>query len=269
MNQENKRPITLEDLLRLKRAERPAAEFWTQFDRELRTKQLAALVKREPWWRQLPFNVSWLSRYRVPLGTTAVMALTFMVAREYRSDSAPNVPVAVEPAAPVVAEATGILRIEPMAPAFADAAVLPAFAVREEPSIIAEPAAVEAPVPTNRSQIVSLLNDSLATDFVAASFAGTPVAEPLAARNVRGSGGFEMRAMPERASTVDPFLQMRDPTTERRSARVQATMASLGSAALPARIGAPLTTRNYAEEKFYEEQPGRLEGRKEGFSVRF
>jgi hypothetical protein len=269
MNQENKRPITLEDLLRVKRAERPAPEFWTRFDRELRTKQLAALVKREPWWNQLPFNFTWLSRYRMPLGTTAVLALAFMVAREYRGDSAPNVPVATEPAAPPVAESSGVLRIEPMAPAFADAAVLPAYAVREEPAVTAEPAAAEATASTNRSQIVSLLNDSLATDFVAANFAAAPVAEPLAARNIRGSGGFEMRAMPERASTVDPFLQMRDPTTERRSARVQATMASLGSAALPARIGVPLTTRNYAEEKFYEEQPGRLEGRKEGFSVRF
>ena len=42
MNQENKRPVTLEDLLRLKRAERPAAEFWVRFDRELRAKQEAA-----------------------------------------------------------------------------------------------------------------------------------------------------------------------------------------------------------------------------------
>ena len=33
MNQE-KRPITIEDLLRLKRAERPAPEFWAEFDRE-------------------------------------------------------------------------------------------------------------------------------------------------------------------------------------------------------------------------------------------
>ena len=53
MNQE-KRPITLEDILRLKRAERPPAEFWDSFDRQLRAKQLAALVEKRPWWRSLP-----------------------------------------------------------------------------------------------------------------------------------------------------------------------------------------------------------------------
>ena len=40
MNPESTRPIVIEDLLRLKRAERPPAEFWSTFDRELRAKQL-------------------------------------------------------------------------------------------------------------------------------------------------------------------------------------------------------------------------------------
>jgi len=38
--------VTLEDLLCLKRAERPPPEFWSEFERELRQKQLAALVER-------------------------------------------------------------------------------------------------------------------------------------------------------------------------------------------------------------------------------
>ena len=35
--------VTIEDLLRLKRAERPPASFWSDFDREMRAKQLAAI----------------------------------------------------------------------------------------------------------------------------------------------------------------------------------------------------------------------------------
>lgn len=85
MSFEPKRPVTLEDLLRLKRTERPPAEFWDQFDRELRAKQLAALVEKRPWWRSLPHVFDGLRRYRryhLPLGATAVLAVTFFALRD-------------------------------------------------------------------------------------------------------------------------------------------------------------------------------------------
>lgn len=44
------RPPTIEDLLRLKRAERPDDAFWHEFDAGLRRKQLAAIVEPRPWW---------------------------------------------------------------------------------------------------------------------------------------------------------------------------------------------------------------------------
>lgn len=47
------RKPTLEELLRVKRAERPPAEFWKRFEDELRAKQLAAIVAPRPWWRSL------------------------------------------------------------------------------------------------------------------------------------------------------------------------------------------------------------------------
>jgi len=44
--------VTLEDLLRLKRHERPGPEYWERFDRELRGGMLRAFVTPEPWaWR--------------------------------------------------------------------------------------------------------------------------------------------------------------------------------------------------------------------------
>lgn len=85
MKSDSKKPISLEDLLRLKRAERPPAEFWPQFERELRAKQLAAIVARRPWWSELPRHIfSSFSRYQLPLGATAVLALTFISLRQYQ-----------------------------------------------------------------------------------------------------------------------------------------------------------------------------------------
>lgn len=88
MSHEDKRPVAIEDLLRLKRAERPPAEFWERFDRELRAKQLAALVQKRPWWQAMPRFVPVWRRFRFPLGATAVLAVTFVSLREYSQDSA-------------------------------------------------------------------------------------------------------------------------------------------------------------------------------------
>jgi len=43
--------LSIEDLLKLKRAEKPAAEFWVRFERELQQKQLQALVRPSRWER--------------------------------------------------------------------------------------------------------------------------------------------------------------------------------------------------------------------------
>ncbi|MDP3073266.1 MAG: hypothetical protein Q8N18_23445 [Opitutaceae bacterium] len=88
MKPDRQRPIAVEDLLRLKRAERPAAEFWSAFDQKLRAKQLAALVERRPWWHSLPSMVSDLVRPRVVFGTAAALAVVVVVVREYRPSPA-------------------------------------------------------------------------------------------------------------------------------------------------------------------------------------
>ncbi|MGB0257222.1 MAG: hypothetical protein ACPGES_01105 [Coraliomargarita sp.] len=45
--------IKVEDLLRLKRSERPDEQFWNQFDRELHQRMLSTLVKKDPWYTQV------------------------------------------------------------------------------------------------------------------------------------------------------------------------------------------------------------------------
>lgn len=72
--------VTLEDLLHLKRAERPDPEFWTKFEVELRQKQLAALVERRRWWQSWPQLFA--RRAYVPIGAAAVLTLTFVTVRQ-------------------------------------------------------------------------------------------------------------------------------------------------------------------------------------------
>lgn len=73
--------VTLEDLLRLKRAERPDAEFWNKFERELRQKQLTALLEKRPWWQELPHLLT--RRSYLPLGATAILAFTLVSIKYY------------------------------------------------------------------------------------------------------------------------------------------------------------------------------------------
>jgi hypothetical protein len=67
---------TLEELLRLKRAERPAEEFWARFEAELRAKQLAALVEKPSWPALVRAR---LMRLVLPLSAAAVAAVAVIM----------------------------------------------------------------------------------------------------------------------------------------------------------------------------------------------
>jgi hypothetical protein len=90
--------VSLGELLRLKRAERPEPEFWARFEQDLRAKQLVAIVEKRPWWvaLRLPLATRALSRWTVqlPLGAAAVLALSFVVVREDRPNAVVVAPVA-------------------------------------------------------------------------------------------------------------------------------------------------------------------------------
>jgi hypothetical protein len=70
---------SLEDVLRLKRAERPSPEFWAGFERELRQKQLTALVQKRRWWHT--FSQLSTRRTYLPVGATAVVAFALVAVR--------------------------------------------------------------------------------------------------------------------------------------------------------------------------------------------
>ncbi len=75
--------VTLEDLLRWKRSERPPQEFWARFEQELRTKQLAALVEKPKWWHGSLRTVGRFSRYGLALGSISALALSFVTLRNH------------------------------------------------------------------------------------------------------------------------------------------------------------------------------------------
>lgn len=162
--------VTIEDLLRLKRAERPSPEFWTRFERDLRAKQLAAMIEKRPWWvgLRLPQLGRQLARFQVPAGAAAALALSFVAVREYRSDSrfAPEIgPIN----APAVSSSATVAHADPVRPDPAVREVAPAVretVVAETPRMLtssAEEAAV-AEVPAGRETAFSP-SDSL-TDMI-------------------------------------------------------------------------------------------------------
>ncbi|MEO7600304.1 MAG: hypothetical protein ABIV50_15325, partial [Opitutus sp.] len=60
-----KTKVSVEDLLRVKRAEQPPVEFWADFERDLRAKQLAAIVEPRRWWAPLIKFGSRVSHFQV------------------------------------------------------------------------------------------------------------------------------------------------------------------------------------------------------------
>lgn len=52
-NQAHENKVQVEDLLRLKRAERPDMNFWNEFDRDLHQRMLQTLVRKDAWYIQL------------------------------------------------------------------------------------------------------------------------------------------------------------------------------------------------------------------------
>jgi hypothetical protein len=80
-NSDHRAKVTIEDLLRLKRAERPDAAFWSDFERELRQKQLTALLEKRPWWHNVPQLIA--RRAYLPIGATAILAFTLISVKYY------------------------------------------------------------------------------------------------------------------------------------------------------------------------------------------
>jgi hypothetical protein len=230
MSHEPKRPVTIEDLLRLKSAERPPAEFWERFDRELRAKQLAALVQKRPWWQNLPRLATGWRRYHFPLGATAVLAVTFITLR----DSSPVTPaptpgavrqlsVAVAPATaievmPVAIDASKSDFVANLVSADARAHGWSVQSVQHadapaDPGLLVSSAAAESETPAELAP---------SARYIAANFAAARASDPVIGRGLLGAAAVDGRPQMARSPTVEPLAQMTPPGDVRRRAFISA-----------------------------------------------
>ena len=255
----NKRPVEIEDLLRLKRAERPPAEFWNEFERALRAKQLAALVGRRPWWQTLPrVLVSW-RRAGIPIGATAVAAITFYSLNHHRA-GAPTL------ASPVNADG-GVIAHAPVSTARTESA-----------SVLAG-----NDVATKRE--VSVASPNVTTDVTAkvaaASRAVAPISGQLAAFEATGDGigfsndpqlsstlaivaapvvraplpipqSFEVTRVVAKGGPIEPLQQMAPPGERARSSKLTAAVMAAYAGAIPAR-SLERTANRLSEEQLYDQ----------------
>lgn len=242
-----KRPVTVEDLLRLKRAERPQPEFWNDFDRQLRAKQLAALVEKRPWWHSWPRALSRLSRMQVAGAAAVLVAVVAVAKRDVFVAPKPvqtaHVAVAPAPVAttamlPVTTRAA-VAREMPNAGTSRDAAVHGPSdtdaAVTKAPSRTVAAATFESGA--NEAERISSLEAVTATNlevapatpsarFIAANFAAVQSADSGAVPLLANSHGFESRALPSR-SAVEPLQHVSPPGETRRSTRYLAAMVTM------------------------------------------
>jgi|GEM_PF-2584582 len=72
-------PVQVEDLLRLKRSERPTEAFWDEFDRGLHQRMLQALVKKDPWYRQLMRMLTIPALPTLAITSAAALALLLLL----------------------------------------------------------------------------------------------------------------------------------------------------------------------------------------------
>lgn len=165
--------VTIEDLLRVKRAERPSPEFWACFERDLRAKQLAAIVEKRPWWHalHLPQAARMIARYQMPAGAAAVLALSFGVVSQYRTvmmpvsvaateseASAPVPPVAViSQVAATVTMPTAVVASAPTAEALAGKVESGMDGLVTMPAMITEVALSTAPAPSKSAELTSMI----------------------------------------------------------------------------------------------------------------
>jgi len=251
MKRDTDRKISVEDLLRLKRAERPPAEFWATFESEIRSKQLSAIVNRRPWWDGISRVVWAIYRHPVPVGAAAALALAYMGVR-YSGGTTGAVAAARASAAKPVAVAAPAARAvarpaaHPEATGFSAREAAPEHAhvvAATESHITRAPVAVAAE-PSPRSPFA---------DGIVITFSDVrELAPDYPQRAVFGSDReFEPASTPARAPKSDPLAGL-DPAAERRARLLAPALPAYASGTARAVAGDWMKTRASSNERMYE-----------------
>jgi len=233
----NSPQVSLEQLLRLKRAERPAPEFWHQFERELRVKQLAAIVEPRPWWAPFIRISTKVARYQLPVGATAILALTFLTVQEYQqpytldSQYSPNsivtkIDTMPGPAVAVTLPDTQIDQVVNSLPANASAGPVQANhkTTNAATGIQARVQDVSEMVPMLSGGSQSEETYSPAARVIAANLAAVKANTPELAQMVERVSGMNTLITPRaKSQMVDPLARVKTSTDNRRSSRLLAS----------------------------------------------
>jgi hypothetical protein len=216
MNPGRKEPPTLENLLRLKRAEVPTPEFWTQFEQELRGRQLAAIVEKRPWWCAFPRAYVFALRYNRQIGSVAALAVaSFLGYQEFHA---------------FASQASRASGGQVASLAQSDAHVAPRVTLASErpaativPSHAAVLVSVSAGSPDSRAGVGA---GPIQADDASIMPSARLIAATLAAARMNGSDGgtfadfqtgFETQPASMTAQMDEPLANMTTPSEERRS----------------------------------------------------
>lgn len=255
MKRDTEKKITLEDLLRLKRSERPAAEFWAAFEAQIRTKQLSAIVSRRPWWDRFSRGFAVVGRHQLSLGAAAAFAMAFAGFR-YLSGHPEPVTTAPEGAAAPVAAVVA-------APAHVQADAVTKAGPREELAL-----ATRVPPPAPQPVVDATASHMTQAPLAVASDAATksPFVEGIAIKlaefrepmpdfarpSVFGSDReFEQSIAPSRQAASEPLARM-DPAAERRARLLAPAFPAYSSGTAGSVAGDWMRQRASSDERMYE-----------------
>jgi hypothetical protein len=256
---------------------------------ELRAKQLAAIVEKRPWWRNLSFTG--VARHRVSLGASALVAITFISLREYRSS-------AIVADAPFASTPAGAVTLAMPAPEAEAALVLPSATAIDTESKLVPVVAELSPAPVSTSAVestgqVNLTNLMATTDMLrggareasstsvehldsshlspfARSIADNLVAakesNPELADRLLGTGIFEKRNATVNRQNGDPLAQMRSPS-ELHLRRMLASARPASTAGLAP--DSERIARRISNERLTEEAISRFGARGDRFLLKF
>ena len=221
MTDSRKHSVTIDDLLKLKRAEAPPPEFWPQFERELREKQLAAIVEKRPWWCAIPSLYVFVVRHRLSLAASA-SALTiglvgFNVYQGLRpASSRPPRTCSWRPRSPcrrsaLPTVAVSMVAVNAPSPAVTAAEPAASSARLDAASSVSVPAIplLDDMPPSGATERFTALSRSLGGELATSN-----VAIPAGARSLLvGTRDFGARVIPSHAA--DPLAQMQAPSEHR------------------------------------------------------
>jgi len=211
----SKSKVTLEDLLQLKRAERPPVEFWPEFEQELRAKQLAAIVQTRSSWRDWVGRKT-LIRLCMPLGAAAVVAMTFSSIRSVGPQVMPD-------ESTVGQLASGLVTINSVVTDSGDVAVIVGeksasnieVAVNAASSSTDVQSEAVAVVPVRAVQVAKI-NNFGSTNFAARAFDANPVMQVLSEPTLVQMVGRAI-SVSSRAPITEPLAQVATPRDNRRT----------------------------------------------------